>query len=314
MKQKETLKNCFAVIPALNESKAIEKTLIEVLKYISKNKILVVDNGSNDGTIEISRKLGVNVIREPKRGKGYALRRGFKYIPKNTSAIFIVDADDTYSISQLPRAVELVVENNIDMVIGYRVEKKYTSRKPAFKFGHKFGNVMISSISRVLNPIGIKDTLSGWRVLSPAFIRSFTGGATGFEIESELNAHAFFLQVDIFNLPIEYRGRRQNSSSKIKSFEDGFKIIKMSFYLFRNNRPLVAYLSLSVPFMTSGAFFIVRAFSDYFKTGLVPKFPSLMVGISTVILGILLIITGLILEKIKGIRSNLAQMAYRGFF
>jgi glycosyltransferase involved in cell wall biosynthesis len=313
MTQKRLYKNCYVILPALNESHSIQSTIKNISKFIPHSQILVIDNGSTDKTFALAAQTGVQVFREPKRGKGYTVRRGFKLIPKNATAIFIVDADDTYSIQELPIALKFILDNNIDMVVGQRIVHSDASRKPAFKRWHKFGNFFITSLSNLLNPVGIKDSLSGWRVLSPEFVRSFTGGASGFEIESELNFHAFLLQVDIRNLPVAYKGRQFDSHSKLKTYSDGFRILKMNSYLFRNYRPFIAYSLLSLPCIMFSLALIVRATEGYLKTGFVPKFPSLIVGTALFLAGILLFATGVILEKIKTLKSNLAQIAYRGF-
>jgi hypothetical protein len=200
------------------------------------------------------------------------------------------------------------------MIVGSRKEAnpEQGSRKPAFRFGHSIGNNLISNLSRSLAPTGIEDSLSGWRLMSRGFVNSFNSSATGFEIEAELNSHAYLLGCSVKNLEVNYRGRKQNSNSKLNTYKDGFKIIKRSFVLFRNNRPHLAFNLLACPWILVSIWLISRAILNYLDTGLLAQFPSLIAGVGTFIISGMLWVCGIILERIKLIRSEMAQSMYRG--
>ena len=315
MKTISLANKCYVILPALNEATSIKSTIDSIIKIIPKSNVIVVDKGSTDETLRIVNSLGINIYKEPKVGKGFAVRRGFNNIPKDAEAIFLVDADDTYSVDSLKMGIDLVINQNVDMVVGTRIlsSNSTDNRKPVFKKGHSLGNLILSFLSNALYPVGIEDALSGWRIFSPAFIRSFPGGATGFEIEAELNAHAYLLQVQVRNIPVEYQGREFQSNSKLRTYSDGFKILRMNLRIFRNDRPQLAFSLISAPWVLISFAFIGRAVNGYLETGLVPQFPSLIVGIGAFITFGLLWVTGMILQRIKLIRSNLAQFAYKGF-
>jgi len=303
----------FVVLPALNEEFGILETINLIKSHIPSSEILVVDNGSTDKTVEIVRSAGIRIIHEPNIGKGFAVRRAFLNLPSHSKCVFVLDSDGTYSVSEFSKAIDLVTEKGFDMVVGNRVVQKNVDkdRSSEFRAGHIFGNWFISSLSRFLHPTGITDSLSGWRVMSPEFVRSFTGGASGFEIESELNAHAYMLKCAVTNIDVQYQGRHLSSESKLRTYSDGLKIVKMIFKIFRDNRPSLAFTLLSVPWLISSSLAIGVAIRGYITTGLVLHFPSLIAGIGMFIIGSLLIVTGMILERIKNIRISLIQYAYK---
>ena len=305
------LENCFVLLPALNEESSITKVIKDLLEYVPACNILVIDNGSTDKTSLIAKELGVDVTFEPKRGKSYAVRRGFSLVPPNITTVFLLDSDDTYDISPIVQAVKLVIDNNIDMVVGCRKSNIDKSRKPAFKKSHYYGNLAFTKLSNLLSPTGIEDVLSGWRVMSIPFVRSFTGSSNGFEIETELNGHAFLVKSAILNLDIEYRGRKNNSDSKLKTYSDGFKILRMKLKLFSDYRPKLAFTLFSIPWVLASILFIGRSVNGYLDTGLVSQFPSLIVGTASFIIAVLLIISGVILQKITLFRSVVIQLAYK---
>lgn len=310
-KNKIYLDDCFVLLPALNEEISITKVIQDLLDYVPQQNILVVDNGSTDKTSAIVKKLGINVVVEPKRGKSYAVRRGFSLIPSNITTVFLLDSDDTYDVAPLLQAAKLVIDNNIDMVVGCRKSNIDKSRKPAFKKSHLYGNLVFTKISNLLSPTGIQDVLSGWRVMSIPFVRSFTGSSNGFEIESELNGHAYLLKSAVQNLDVKYRGRKNNSDSKLKTYSDGLKILRMKFKLFSDYRPKLAFILFSSPWVFASIVFIGRAVNGYLETGLVLQFPSLILGTASFIIAILLIISGILLQKITLFRSIIVQLVYK---
>ena len=176
-----------------------------------------------------------------------------------------------------------------------------------------FENYILSKIFKLLFGIEIKDTQSGWRVMSIGFVKSFTQGASEFEIETELNAHAYLLNAAVSSLPVEYRGRYLGSSSKLQTYGDGIKILRKLLHLFRAERPLIAYSTLGLPWLISSLLLFSRVLPDYFQTLFVSKIPSLIAGVGCFIIASLLWVTGMILEKVRLIRVGHARSLYSNF-
>ena len=302
------------LLPALDEEVAIQSTIQEVMKFLPGCKILVIDNGSEDRTVEFAEKLGAEICREPQRGKGFAVRRGFRELEPNCKIALLVDADDTYDLSNAPLSIQMIREYGYGMIVGTRVVDNLAQdgRQQTFKFGHTFGNRAISLISRILAPTGIKDSLSGWRIMSREFINSFNSTASGFEIEAELNSHAYLLNCSIANTEVGYRGRSVDSDSKLKTYSDGLKILRRSLALFISNRPHLAFNLLALPWLAMSVWLNFRALRNFLETGLLEQFPSLIAGVGSFMVGGMFWVCGMILERIKLIRVEIAQSFYRG--
>ena len=300
------------LIPTLNEAKSISKTIETIVASLPGSRLIVVDNGSTDETVSIANKMGVKVLHEPQKGKGFAIRRGFRSLPEGVNVIFMVDGDDTYGCEKLVAAVKLVSDYGFDMVVGNRVirEDLVMGRKAVYRPSHVMGNLFLSWISKILHSENIQDSLSGWRVMSKGFVKSFPGGASGFEIEAELNAHAYLIRASVYNIDVFYQGRTEDSDSKLQTYRDGIRILRMNLALFRNNRPQMAFSILSLPLLLLSLILIGRAVIKYLQTGLVLQFPSLIAGVGAFIISTLLIVTGMILQRTKLIRENLAQYMY----
>jgi glycosyltransferase involved in cell wall biosynthesis len=301
------------LIPALDEEFAISQTIYSVKSHLPESQIIVIDNGSVDRTVAVATDSGALVLREPRKGKGFAIRRGFQSLPNDCRVVVMLDGDDTYSCTNIMDAIGLIEQQGYDMVVGTRIPttKFEHGRKPIFRKSHSLGNLLISLLSKALHPSGIQDSLSGYRVMSNSFVKSFPGGATGFEIEAELNAHSYLISSAVANIDIEYRGRGELSASKLKTYRDGYKIIRINFALFRNNRPQLAFTLFATPWFAVGVFYSLRALFRFFETGLVLQFPSFIAGVTALTISALLFTTGMILERIKLARVDLARFMYR---
>ena len=311
----DTSDSILVLLPCLNESDALGRTIAGVLEKLPKARILVIDNGSSDDSVKIARGLKVEIVHEPRRGKGNAIRRGINFIEPKTSAILMIDSDDTYGLESLNLAIQAIVYEGYDMVVGSRKSLRHDSTElgSPFRLGHVMGNRVLSALGQLLHPAGIDDTLSGWRVFSPKFLHSFPGGSTGFELEAELNAHAYLMNSPIRNLVVSYRGRAVGSSSKLNTYQDGFRILRTSLRFFRNDRPQLAFSLFSIPWLIVSVYFIYRAVIGYLRSGLVAQFPSLIAGTWAFVVSSLLFVTGMILERIKQVRVINAKYAYRNF-
>jgi glycosyltransferase involved in cell wall biosynthesis len=301
------------IIPCLNEAKSINRTISEVRSVLPGASILVIDNGSTDETVEIAKKSGTQVLFEPQKGKGFAVRRAFDNIPKGTDAVFMLDGDGTYEVAPVLLAINKVVEHGFDMVVGRRkVQPKSNSTgRREFRTGHATGNKILSATFNFLFQIQISDTLSGWRVFSMGFVNSFPGGASQFEIEAELNAHAHTLSCAITEVDVVYESREEGSTSKLNTYSDGVKILRRNLSLYRSEKPTMAFSLLAFPWLIAGSWLGSRVLSDYLQTQLVPKFPSLIAAIGFFTIAGNLWVTGMILERVRLQRVAFARFAYK---
>jgi glycosyltransferase involved in cell wall biosynthesis len=293
------------LIPCFNEEISIVQTIKEVQKVLPNARILVIDNNSTDATSKVAKDLGIEVVFERQRGKGFALARGFNEIREECQVICVLDGDATYSVTELDKATQIVWEQNVGMVVGKRVDS--TPRRTAYPKMHVFGNWAFRVINKFAIDLKIDDPLSGYRVLSRRFVKSFTGGATQFEIEAELNSHASTLCCDVVNIEVGYRSRPEGSLSKLRTISDGVSIFKMYVRSFFNIRPFLAFSLTSIFPLAIGVALLWRAFSVYLKTTQVPNFPSLIVGIGLVGFSLNLFLGGLVLTRIKSIQVALVR-------
>jgi glycosyltransferase involved in cell wall biosynthesis len=306
------MKKTLVVIPCHNEEVNILDTIEDVNKWIKNADIIVVDNNSSDRTFKIAESSKVKVIREPKIGKGFAVRRGFLELSSEHDLVFLVDGDDTYAIEKFELAAEKILNFGFDMVIGTRipVERGTNLRQENFRRGHVLGNRLLTKMYEILFGIKIQDTLSGWRLMTPGFVKSFTKGATGFQIESELNVHAFNLHVAVAEIPINYRGRKSNSDSKLSTYSDGFKILFSYLKLFFAERPFIAFTVISGPWAFMSLVLMQNVLKSYFRLGLIPNFPSLIASVGAFVVSTLLVTTGLILENVRIDRTSNMRALY----
>jgi glycosyltransferase involved in cell wall biosynthesis len=295
------LKKVCVILPCFNESLTLPTVVGQIQKISSDIEILVVDNSSTDDSFNIASKLGVKVVREIKKGKGFAVKRGFLSLSDNCEIVVIVDGDDTYSLANLISAIDLVKDYNYDMIVGNRINEADSNedRINVFRRGHRTGNLIFSKLSQLLHPSGVLDSLSGFRVMSRNFVESFTGGASEFEIEAELNAHAAFIKAAVGNIDVNYKGRPIGSESKLRTYRDGYKILLINFKIFRTYRPKIAYSLLAFLWITLSLSLGYKPFTEYFDTGLVPRIPSLIAAVGALVVSIQLWNTGMILERVN---------------
>ena len=300
------------ILPCLNEELAIGPTIEAIREIAPTARILVVDNGSSDRTVEIAAALGADVLHEPKKGKGFAFRRGISNLDRDCKYVFMVDGDDTYEVKNIHKGIDFI-DRGYDMVVGVREEAvdQETDRSLHYRRGHKSGNQLLTLAYRKLFGITLSDTLSGWRLMSRGYVDSFSGGATGFEIEAELNVHAYTLTAAVIEIPIAYKGRPEGSYSKLNTFKDGWAILRRNLALYKSERPAVAYSLLASPWLLISLVLGVRVGRTYLETQLVPQFPSLIVGITTFIVAGNLWVTGMILEHVRLNRVQIARNLYK---
>lgn len=280
------------LIPCYNESKTVEKVINDFKKALPEAVIYVYDNNSTDGTYEIAEKTGVIVRRERKQGKGNVIRSMFRDI--NAECYIMTDGDDTYPSEFAPKLCEVVLEKNVDMVIGDRLSSTYfTENKRPF---HNIGNVTVRRLINSIYKSDIRDVMTGYRAFSYRFVKTFPVLSKGFEIETEMTIHTLDKNMNVENIIIEYRDRPEGSQSKLNTYSDGIKVIKTIATLYKNYKPLSFFTTITILLILLAAIFLIPVLIEYFKTGLVPKMPSFLTAIFLLICAIQSFFVGLNLQ------------------
>ena len=297
-------KKIAVLVPCYNESQTIAKVVTDFKKVLPEADIYVYDNNSKDGTDEIAKKNGAIVRYEYQQGKGNVVRSMFRDI--DADCYILVDGDDTYPAEHAVEMVEWVLEKNVDMVIGDRLSTTYFKENKR-KF-HGFGNKIVRGLINGIFKGNVKDIMTGYRAFSPLFVKSFPVISKGFEIETEMTIYALDKNIYIKELPIEYRDRPEGSESKLNTISDGMKVLNMILQLFREYKPLGFFSWIAVILGLTGIGFFVPVFIDYLNTGLVERFPTLIVAGFFVVAGLLFWMCGVILQVVVKKHKQLAEV------
>lgn len=281
------------LIPCYNESKTIEKVVKDFKAVLPEAVIYVYDNNSSDGTDEIARKAGAVVKYEHKQGKGNVIRRMFRDI--DAECYIMADGDDTYPAEHAPEMARLVLEKNVDMVVGDRLSSTYfEENKRPF---HNLGNSVVRGGINLLFKSDIKDIMTGYRAFSYLFVKSFPVLSKGFEIETEMSIHAIDKNMFVENVVITYRDRPEGSESKLNTVSDGLKVLRTIARLFRNYKPMQFFGTISAILAVISAAFFIPVFVEFLKIGEVPHYPTLTVCGFAMIAAIQSLFAGLILQN-----------------
>lgn len=281
------------LIPCFNESKTVTKVVEDFKKALNGATIYVYDNNSTDDTAELAEKAGAIVRHEYQQGKGNVMRRMFREI--DADAYILVDGDDTYPAEAAAEMVRLVLEKQADMVVGDRLSSTYyTQNKRPF---HNFGNDLVRFCTNHLFGGKIKDIMTGYRAFSYQFVKSYPVLSKGFEIETEMTIHALQRNMQVENVVIEYRDRPEGSESKLNTYSDGFKVLRTILRLYKNYRPLSFFGIIAAFLAILSVGFLLPVLQEYFVTGLVSRFPTLIVCGLTMIAALLTFMAGVLLDS-----------------
>lgn len=281
------------LIPCYNEAKTIEKVVKDFCKTLGKDaKIYVYDNNSSDKTAEIAKKAGAIVKHEYAQGKGNVVRRMFREI--DAEVYIMVDGDDTYPAESAKAMVDLVLKKNAAMVVGDRLSSTYfNENKRPF---HNLGNSMVRFLVNRLFKTNIKDIMTGYRAFSYEFVKTYPVLSKNFEIETEMSIHAAHRNLQVENLIIEYRDRPEGSESKLNTYLDGAKVLRTIARLCSNYRPLMFYSLISLVLFIIGLCFFIPVLVNFFHTGLVAQFPTLIVSCFIMFIALLFLVAGIIMN------------------
>ena len=281
------------LIPCYNEAQTIEKVVRDFKDVLPTATVYVYDNNSTDSTAELAQKAGAIVRHEYQQGKGNVMRRMFREI--EADAYILVDGDDTYPAEAALEMVRLVLEKQADMVVGDRLSSTYyTQNKRPF---HNFGNDLVRFCTNHLFGGEIKDIMTGYRAFSYQFVKSYPVLSKGFEIETEMTIHALQRNMQVENVVIEYRDRPEGSESKLNTYSDGFKVLRTILRLYKNYRPFAFFGLISAVLAVLGIGFLIPVLQAYFATGLVSRFPTLIVCGLTLVAALLTFMSGVILDS-----------------
>lgn len=292
------------LIPCYNEELTISKVVRDFRQVLPGAVVYVYDNNSCDRTCDFARNAGAMIGFEPMKGKGNVVRRMFADI--EADIYVVVDGDNTYDAAAAPRLVSILLNDQLDMVNARRV----SDAEDAYRVGHRFGNELLSGVIRVIFGDRCRDILSGYRVMSRRFVKSFPALAQGFDIEAELTIDALELRIPMIEVEVAYKARPAGSTSKLRTYRDGALICWTIFHLFKEERPLLFFGIISVTLALSSAAIGVPIFMTYFETGLVPRFPTAILATGTMILSFLSLVCGLVLDTVTLGRREAKRMRY----
>lgn len=282
------------LIPCYNESKTIAKVVSDYHAALPEAEIFVYDNNSSDHTDEIAREAGATVRYEYRQGKGNVIRTMFREI--EADCYLMIDGDDTYPAENAREMVDLVLEKKVDMVVGDRLSATYyTENKRPF---HNMGNRVVKGLVNTIFRGNISDIMTGYRAFSYQFVKSFPVISQGFEIETEMTIHALDKNLSIRSVAVEYRDRPEDSVSKLNTYSDGMKVLRTIARLYKDYRPLSFFSLFAAVFAVVGLLMFIPVLVEFFRTGLVPCFPTLIVSGVMMTLAVLLFVCGLILDTV----------------
>ena len=287
-------KKIAVLIPCYNEEKTIAKVIKDFHQELPDADIYVYDNNSKDKTGEIATKCGAIVKKEPRQGKGNVIRSMFQDI--SADCYLMIDGDDTYPKENAKEMCNLILNDDYDMVIGDRLSSTYfTENKRAF---HNSGNKIVRWLINKLFKTKIKDIMTGYRAFSYSFVKTFPIISKGFEIETEMTIHAVDKNMKLIEIPVNYRDRPEGSVSKLNTVSDGIKVLNTIARLFKEYKPLLFFSIISLLFLIISLIFGVPVFVEYFETGLVPRFPTLIFSGFMLMISFGLLTCGIILDVV----------------
>jgi glycosyltransferase involved in cell wall biosynthesis len=292
------------LIPCFNEERTVAKVVGDFRAALPDAVIYVCDNNSTDRTCECARQAGAIVLTEPLQGKGNAVRRLFADV--DADIFVLVDGDDTYDALAVPAMIERLVRQRLDMVNGARI----AYQKLAYRFGHRFGNRMFSTIVARCFGTRFQDILSGYRVMSRRYVKSFPAQVRGFDIETEMTVHVLEMRMPACEMPTNYKERPEGSVSKLSTYKDGFRILWRIVMLLKEERPLSFFGAIFGVLAAASIGLAYPLFITYLETGLVPRLPTGVLCTALMLLAFLALTSGFILDTVTRGRREMKRMFY----
>jgi glycosyltransferase involved in cell wall biosynthesis len=293
-----------AIVPCLNEEATVGAVVRDLIATVPGITVFVFDNGSTDRTVERAAEAGAVVRHELRRGKGNVVRRAFGDL--QADVFVLIDGDDTYDVAALPDMIALLHSGPYDQVVGVRRE----TGPSAYRRGHSTGNVAFNAVVSRLFGQPVQDMLTGYRVLSERFVKSFPVRSRGFEVETEMTVHSVGLRVPTAYVDVGFRDRPLGSASKLRTYHDGFRILGLIVRLARYERPQPFHAVIACVLALVSLALGLPVILEYFDTGLVRRFPTAILASSIAVIAVLALVMGMLLEANRRVRDEGARLAY----
>ena len=290
--------------PCFNEEVAIAKVVADFIAALPHATVYVYDNNSTDRTSEVAHTAGAVVRRETRQGKGHVVRRMFADV--EADIYVMVDGDATYDAPSAQAMIARLIEDRLDMVVAARVDQD----EAAYRLGHRTGNRLLTAFVANVFRASFTDILSGYRVFSRRFVKSFPVLSRGFEIETELVVHALELEMAVAEVPTPYFARPEGSVSKLSTWRDGARILATIFNLYRSERPLAFFSGIGIALTVVAIGLAIPIFVTYFEEGIVPRLPTAILSMGLMLLASLSVVAGLILDTVTRGRREMKLLAY----
>ncbi|MBR1170825.1 MULTISPECIES: glycosyltransferase family 2 protein [Bradyrhizobium] len=292
------------LVPCYNEEAAVATVVADFRKALPSAQIYVYDNNSRDRTAEVAREAGAIVRSERRQGKGHVVRRMFADV--EADVYVLVDGDATYDAPSAPRMIDRLLDDHLDMVVGLRVDQV----QAAYRLGHRTGNRMLTGFLSSTFGHAFKDILSGYRVFSRRFVKSFPVLSDGFEIETELAVYALELSLPVAEVETPYYARPEGSFSKLNTWRDGFRILGTMLKLYRSERPLRFFTVIGILLALASIILAIPIVITFIETGLVPRLPTAVLSMGLMIMALLAASSGLVLDTVTRGRREMKMLAY----
>ena len=292
------------LVPCFNEEAAVATVIADFRKALPAAEIFVYDNNSSDRTVAVARDAGAQVRSERRQGKGHVVRRMFADI--DADIYVLVDGDATYDAASAPRMIDMLLSDRLDMVVGFRVDQAEAAYRP----GHRTGNWMLTGFLSSVFGQAFKDILSGYRVFSRRFVKSFPVLSDGFEIETELSVHALELALPVAEIETPYYTRPEGSFSKLSTWRDGFRILGTILKLYRSEKPLRFFTAIGIFLTLVSTGLAIPVIVTYLEQGIVPRLPTAVLSMGLMILAVMSVSSGLVLDTVTRGRREIKLLAY----
>lgn len=292
------------LIPCYNEEKTISQVIDDCKNYLPNANIYVYDNNSNDKTVEYAIKQGAIVRYENRQGKGNVVRRMFADI--DADIYVMIDGDATYDVSSIPNLIKILEDENLDMVVGVRQEIEQS----CYRVGHRSGNKVLTKIVEIFLNYKLKDMLSGLRVFSKRYVKTFPAESKGFEIETELTIYALSRRLPIKEVETKYFSRPEGSFSKLSTYKDGGRILKTIALLIKEERPLLFFSLVAFVIFVVGLSISVPIFIEFKQTGLVPRFPTAILASGLMVCSFVSFFIGIVLDTVVKAKKEISRINY----
>jgi hypothetical protein len=292
------------LIPCFNEQAAVTQVVADFRASLPEADIFVYDNNSTDRTATVAEDAGAQVRRVRRQGKGHVVRRMFADI--DADIYVLVDGDATYDAPSAPRMIERLMSDHLDMVVGLRADREAS----AYRRGHRFGNAMMTGCLAGVFGQAFKDVLSGYRVFSRRFVKSFPVLSDGFEIETEFSVHALELAMPVAEIETPYYARPEGSFSKLNTWGDGLRILRTIVRLFRSEKPLQFFSAVGAMLALASLLLIAPVVVTFVEEGVVPRLPTAVLSMGLMIMAMLSLSSGLVLDTVTRGRREMKLMAY----